>query len=245
MISPRMNHTATLLTDGKVLIVGGNGGPALPVTLDSAEIYDPVTDVWSPAANLPATRTLHTATLLANGDVLIAGGMTSSGAGTPPPSTVALNGLVYDPSTNTWTSTGNFQHPRESHTATLLSNGQVLMAGGTNQSGVLPTTELYDPVANRWSPAGVLLEARAWHTATLLPSGKVLIAGGSPNPSEVTNSAELYDPVTNTSAAAGTLITPRYNQSATLLSNGVVLLVGGWGNSLPPLVILASSELYW
>jgi N-acetylneuraminic acid mutarotase len=249
MTSPRISHTATLLPNGKVLIVGGTGGPAMPAPVDSAEIYDPATNTWSPAASLPAARTLHSATLLANGNVLIAGGVTPSGAGTPPPTTFALNGLVYDPSTNTWTSTGNFQHPREAHTATLLSNGQVLMAGGVDQSSVLAATELYDAVANTWSSAGALLGARAFHTATLLPRGKILFTGGitpnPPGPSVVTNSTELYDPVTNTSSTAGGLITPRSNQSATLLSNGVVLVVGGWGNSVTPLVILGSSELYW
>jgi N-acetylneuraminic acid mutarotase len=246
MTSARIYHTATLLSNGKVLIVGGTGGPAIPAPVDSAEIYDPATNIWSPAANLPAARTLHSATLLANGNVLIAGGWTPSGAGTPPPTTFALNGLVYDPSTNTWTVTGNLHAPRRGHTATLLSNGQVLIAGGVDQSSVLAATELYDAVANTWSSAGALLEDRAFHTATLLPSGKILFAGGSiPNPPGPSPSVELYDPVTNTSSATGSLITARDSHSATLLANGVVLVVGGYGSTGTPSVILGSSELYW
>jgi N-acetylneuraminic acid mutarotase len=235
MTSPRIYHTATLLPNGKVLVVGGTGGPSLPAPVDSAEVYDPVANSWSPATNLPAARTLHTATLLANGSVLIAGGETSGVA------SLALNGLVYDPSTNTWTSTGNLQHPRDSHTATLLSNGRVLITGGSDQSTQQASTELYELVANTWSSVGTLLVARASHTATLLPSGKILLAGGG-TPSGVTNSAELYDPSTNTSSAAGSLIAARDAHSATLLSNGVVLVVGGWGNSNSP---IRSAELYW
>jgi hypothetical protein len=119
----------------------------------------------------------------------------------------------------------------------------VLVAGGIDQNGFAPRTELYNPVANTWSAGGGLLTNRRAHTATLLASGKVLLAGGSsPGPSP-TNSAELYDPSTNTSSAAGSLVTGRSDHTATLLSNGVTLVVGGWGTSVT--LPLASSEFYW
>jgi N-acetylneuraminic acid mutarotase len=237
MSTTRVNHTATLLPNGKVLVVGGTGGgPVGP--LASAEIYDPVANTWSPAATLPAATYGHTATLLADGRVLIAGGTVLTG---PNSYALASSALVYDPSANTWASTGSLSHPRYQHTATLLSNGSVLITGGADGGvGVAAgTTEIYNPATNSWSPGGTLLAARESHTASLLPSGRILLAGGT---GPTTSSSELYDPATNTSVAAASLIAAGYLQSATLLSNGAVLVVGGRDSSDN---LIASPELYW
>ena len=121
---------------------------------------------------------------------------------------------------------GQPQHRTPDHTATLLPNGKVLVAGGYN-GGALTSAELYDPASGTWTATGSLNTARYDHTATLLPNGKVLVAGGISNGSDLT-SAELYDPASGTWTATGSLNTARYEHTATLLPNGKVLVAGGY-----------------
>ena len=142
--------------------------------------------------------------------------------------------------TNTWSAAGSLATARLSHTATLLPSGQVLVAGGGYNGGVLASAELYDPATNTWSAAGSLATARRLHTATLLPSGQVLVAGGYGNSGIPLGSAELYDPATNTWSAAGSLTTARLYHTATRLPSGQVLVAGGYNGS----AALASAELY-
>jgi alpha-tubulin suppressor-like RCC1 family protein len=130
--------------------------------------------------------------------------------------------------------------PREVSTATLLSNGKVLVTGGFGPSGKLASAELYDPDTNSWSPAGSMTAARAYHTATLLNSGKVLVTGGW-GTNAFLASCELYDPATNSWTPAGTLAEVRYGHTATSLASGLVLVTGGRGSTLGA---LASAELY-
>src|SRR5437016_3158178 len=143
MATARRNSTATLLQNGKVLVVGGNNGPALA----SAELYDPVTNIWSNAANMVSPRTHHSATLLQNGKVLVAGGFASvylpGSSGRP----VYSSPELYDPRTNTWSSAGQAAG-RFQHAATLLNNGKVLVAGGFDGFNALASAELYDPSTN-------------------------------------------------------------------------------------------------
>ena len=143
-----------------------------------------------------------------------------------------------------WTATGPLLTGRAYHTATLLSNGKVLAAGGvvvTNlfTTVMLSSAELYDPVAGTWSSAGLMTTGRVYHTATLLASGKVLVTGGS-NGTNVLASAELYDPLAGTWTLTGSMNTRRFNHAATLLPNGMVLVTGGNNGS----VTLSSAELY-
>src|SRR5438552_629043 len=132
--------------------------------------------------------------------------------------------------------TGSLATARNGHTATLLPNGKVLIAGGRNGNSGLASAELYDPASGTWTATGSLATARAFHTATLLPNGKVLVAGGG------NNSAELYDPASGPWSATGSLATARAFHTATLLLNGKVLIVAGEGNGAP--FVLASAELY-
>ena len=141
----------------------------------------------------------------------------------------------------TWAPTGNLNIARGSHTATLLLDGRVLVAGGYGFSGILASAELYDPGTGTWSPTGDLHTARYYHTATLLPNGMVLVAGGSGAGNNDLASAELYDPGTGTWSPTGSLHTARFDHTATL-SNGMVLVAGG-GNALTGLA-LATAELY-
>jgi hypothetical protein len=171
MAAGRFLHTATLLQNGKVLIVGG----ALTSTSDplaSAELYDPATGVFTTTGSMATAREQHTATLLADGKVLIAGGTTATGTGDLQPTATAE---VYDPSTGSFSAAGAMAAARSLHTATLLPSGNVLVAGGGDENS---TAELYDPATNSFSITGGMEIGRSGHTATLLPNGSVLVAGG-------------------------------------------------------------------
>src|SRR5437773_480322 len=142
----------------------------------------------------------------------------------------------------TWSSAGSMHDPRDGHTATLLSNGKLLIAGGcagpNGNSLGLASAELYDPATGTWTFTGSMTTARVEHTTTLLASGKVLVVGGS----RFGASAELYDPGTGTWALTDSNITARANHTATLLSSGEVLVAGGLTRSRDSAV--SSAELY-
>ncbi len=145
---------------------------------------------------------------------------------------------LYDPSAQTWSTTGSLATARFNHTATLLPGGQVLVAGGvTGGTNAIASAELYS--AGSWSSAGSMATAREVQTATLLGSGKVLVAGGYDGNGFVA-SAELYDPAGNTWSMTGSLANARNNDTATLLPGGSVLVAGGYGLAGP----LAAAELY-
>ncbi len=132
-------------------------------------------------------------------------------------------------SAGTFTATGDMSTPRFGHSATLLPNGNVLMAGGESNTGTAATAELYDPASGVFSATGSMIVARSGHSATLVPNGKVLIAGGRVIGSRILNSAELYDPATGIFTAAGEMTVPRAFHRAILLADGEVLMVGGDG----------------
>jgi len=204
MAAARRGHTATLLPNGKVLVVGGGR----ETVFASAELFDPATGTWSVTGSMASPRFDHTATLLPNGQVFVVGGG----------STVAER---YDPATGTWSPAGSMIAPRSRHTATLLSNGQVLVAGG-DSTGRL--AELYDPVTGTWSVTGAMRMYRTGgHSATLLPNGQVLVAGGD---YRIPSTAERYDPATGTWSLTGPMATFPHEGTATLLRNGQVLIPG-------------------
>jgi N-acetylneuraminic acid mutarotase len=223
----RFLHTATLLADGRVLVVGG--ADSITETsvnaLATAELYDPATGSWTATGPMIEARARHTATLLADGRVLVAGGSGSS-AGTDSLATVEL----YDPATGTWTATGNMIDARTYHTATLLPDGRLLVAGGGGLHGPqLASAELYDPGTGSWTATGTMVTDREGHTASLLQDGRVLVLGGSsapPTPSP-TATAELYDPASGSWSATGNMNGEHYGGTATLLDNGSVLVAGG------------------
>ena len=223
----RYGHTATALPNGTVLVAGGANDAELFSFVTSAELYDPAAGTWSATGNLNTERYHHTATLLPNGKVLVAGGYNWSFQS-------LSSAELYDPVTGTWSGTGSLNTDRTDHTATLLPNGRVLVAGGYNVRGngfnTINSAELYDPTTGTWTVTGNLSSARSDHSAVLLPNGKVLVAAGqifATLPLIALNGAELYDPATATWSITANLDTPRRGHTATLLPNGSVLVAGG------------------
>jgi len=223
MAEARQQFPAVLLPSGMVLVSGGLG--AAGTVLGGAELYDPTMGTWSPAGSLSVARFSHTATLLHSGEVLVTGGCTASTCSTD----TAVSEL-YDPATNSWSTTGSLSTARYYHTAVRLQSGEVLAIGGS--TGAATTScELYNPSTRTWSNAANTNVARYLNGATLLPDGKVLITGGTQSHYPI-NSAELYDPSANTWTLTGNMATGRYAHTATLLTDGTVLVAGGVGQPI-------------
>lgn len=221
-------HTATLLANGKVLIVGGTATKDGP-SLSSAELYDPSSGTFTATGSMNSARSWHTATLLQDGRVLVTGGVQEAEDYHP-----LFEAELYDPLSGTFTNRGSMTTGREEHTAVLLSNGLVLVAAGFGELySFRNTAELYTPSSGLFSDTAQMNDRRVRHTATLLQSGKVLITGGESG--DGTNivdlsSAELYDPssgTTGTFISTGSMTTEREWHAATLLSSGEVLVTGG------------------
>ena len=247
--APRYQHTATLLDNGMVLIAGGQGGASGYVILGSAELYNPATGIFTSTGSLTTPRYQHTATLLPSGMVLMAGGRNVSGN----QYVAVASAELYNPATETFTPTGSLDTAREEHTATLLNNGLVLIAGGYGSSGALGSAELYNPATGTFSyttggPSVGLNTARYLHTATLLNNGLVLMAGGSGplggGGYGPLASAELYNPANGTFTPTGNLTIVRTYDTATLLNNGLVLVAAGESVSSNQILPVASAELY-
>ncbi len=226
---------ATLLKNGKVLITG-----------NTAQLYDPVTDSFAPTGSYVGPFYYgpffypDTATLLQDGRVLIVGNAAGDGY------LYLEHEELYDPVTGTFKVTGkphtfgNGSDIWTAHTATLLPNGKVLLAGGVSEDfGYFSIAELYDPLTDTFTATANMTIARAGHTATLLPDGTVLVAGGQLYFSLI--DAELYNPATGTFSSTGYMTVARTGHSATLLFDGRVLTSGGVGASD---YWLASADLY-
>jgi hypothetical protein len=210
MTTPRAEHTATRLADGKVLIAGGSDGSQ---ALASAELYDPSAGTFTPTGDMTTARAGHRASLLSNGTVLIAGGV----AELPPQYNYLVRAEVYDPSTGTFAATGNMISSDIIY-STLLPDGRVFV-------GEYGNAEIYDPASGTFSltsayASSLFEEPPAGGDTpipTLLPNGRVLVG-----------ETELFDPQTNTFSVTGTLPTSgpipiRDLYTATLLTNGTVL----------------------
>jgi N-acetylneuraminic acid mutarotase len=251
----RYGHTATLLADGTVLVVGGigNDGSGFPTELFNAELYDPVNDEWSDAGfmvnaggySLP--RNGHTATLLADNTVLVVGGSygyydNNSNYQYAYRNDAQVFNSVINADRNYWKPAAAMSASRTAHTAVRLSSGKVLVMGGTNGTNSLNSAELYDPGTGQWSTSPAIMSlARASHTSTLLANGTVLVAGGKSSTGSSLAGADLYDSTGTSVSAAGAMATSRYGHTATLLTNGNVLVLGGYNSTTG---YLGSAELY-
>lgn len=244
LATPRYRHTATPLADGRVLVIGGrnSGGP-----LASAEVFDPVTEAWTSAGTLTTgPRYWHTATPLPDGRVLVAGGLSGRNVGNPGfcfcGELISLQSAeVWDPDTNVFTPVAPMGVARDSHTATLLNTGKVLIAGGYGES----SAELFDPADGSWTSTGTMSTSRMNHTANVLKKGKVLVTGGSQGGPCCADSAELYDPAAGTWSPTGTMGASRAGHSGTVLIGPqcATYPAPSWCNKL--LVVgLESAELF-
>lgn len=227
----RTDHQLTLLTDGRVLITGGNASSLSGAEIyDSAEIYNPTTNSFTLLTNrMNARRSRHVAALLPNGQVLIAGGHDHSG--THP------SAELFDPTTNTFVTTGDMIEPRSYFTITHLGMDMLLVAGGTFNL----KSELYDTTTGTFLSTGDLHFTRGLPTATLLNDGNVFVAAGSHN--GIKDNAEIYNSLTGIFTLVSDLMhTPRHRHSATMLDDGRVLITGGHPGS--PNMALQSAEIF-
>jgi Kelch motif/Galactose oxidase, central domain len=225
----------------------GLAGLAVTMLLAGAGSAAAQAGSWTLTGSMTATRTNATATLLQNGEVLVAGGNSAS-------SGALASTELYNPATGTWAPTGSMTTARYEQTATLLQNGEVLVVGGMNDTNSdLGTAEVYNPATGTWTATGSMASTPgAGATATLLPNGTVLVAGGCCTPAAgpgALASAQIYNPATNAWTATGSMSTGRYYATATLLGNGTVLVVGG-DNIVPDMNSgmgsspLTSAEIY-
>jgi hypothetical protein len=215
MSQARAYHTATLLDDGRVLIVGG------PSSTAATELFDPVSETFSAGPTMTSRRYLHTATKLPSGDVLIAGGSAN-------PGTLA-SVEIYRAATGTLERIADMPGPRAGHTATLLNDGTVLLVGGTDNVGRLSSAVIFNPATGTFAPTDSMNQSRIGHEATLLQDGTVLVSGGAPVSGTVSGSRsfmETYDPSTGLFETTHSMPAPRYFHTATQGGGGVMIFGG-------------------
>jgi Galactose oxidase, central domain len=228
MTTPRANAAAIRLRDGRVLICGGTATGEIGGVLSSAELFDPVARTFTPTGSMTVPRTGQTITMLRDGRVLLTGGDQNAGFRSQ-----LASAEIYDSATGTFSATGSMSTPREGHTATMLRDGRVLIAGGS-PNGVQTTgsAEIYDPSSGTFRRTGHLHQPRVAHVAALLGTGKVLIAGGGrggmPGGYISYDTAEMYDPATSSfTSVHAHMKSDRVGAAAVKLNDGRVLIVGG------------------
>lgn len=221
---PLLDHTATLLPDGRVLIAGGgyrtDGRPSMGQFGDQLlHLYDPLADTLRPAGTMSEARQGHTATLLGDGTVLIAGGSSVNVGGFHIWRTTHSSAEIFDPPTGRIVAAGKMHARRADHTATLLHDGRVLFFGGLPAGEAAPVAEIYDPATMSFTPLPT--EAMNWsgHTAALLPTGHVLLHGRL-----------VFDPWTG--ATRETRLPFRGAHTVTPLPDGTLLLFGGGATNM-------------
>lgn len=189
--APRGHATVTALADGSVLMVGGCADPRCTIVLADALRYDPVLNQWQLAGLMRAPRAGHSATLLADGTVFIAGGCQTAGCRD---STLDTTELFQPSGSPAFVEGPVMRSPRHHHTATMMENGLLLIAGGTDRiDSARGTAEVYLPVARRFTELPRMAMPRAYHIAVSLTSGKVLVGGGC-NAATCLPWAEVFDP---------------------------------------------------
>lgn len=228
MNSEHAFHTATTISDGKVLVTGGFDKTFIATS--SAEIYDPFLNSWTNVKQLPFRRAYHTAVLLNDGRVMLAGGLIRNGS-----SNISTNSVsFYNPFNDSWENAPSLNQAHTQHTMTLLKDGRVMVAGGETEDPNITftdTVEIWSPVTNTWTIAAHMFHKRRGHTATMLNDGRVLVAGGYGGPIDgkttYLNSAEIYDPNSDTWRMVESMNMARMLHSSVLTADGSVMVVGG------------------
>lgn len=210
------------LRNGKVLIAGGedNCGCSAYAT---AELFDPATGTWSYTNPMHAGRRHPVTVQLADGRMLYATGASDGCCGPR-----NLSSEIYDPSTGTWSLTGNVNIGRDGATGVLLRDGRVLMTGGGTQFGFATQSEIFNPTTGIWSLAASTTGTQLVEHMTTLRDGRVLIAGGADHAgTPYLTTTQLYDPASNTWSLTGSLNYARASAIQVLLPDGKVLIAGG------------------
>jgi len=213
---------AVTLPTGDVLVVGGDTGTfGAPVSSAVTEQYDPATNAWTELGALATARAFASTTLLANGDVLVAGGRGGSGA--------LGSAERFATDTSTWSSAGSMPGTTTNASAALLANGSVLVAGGENSASTpLPSSFEYAPTSNSWSTVGSLTVPRRDASAVTLPNGEVLVAGGVGISGSALSSSEVFDPTSNKWSATATMPFAAAQGVMAPVAGGDILFAGGF-----------------
>jgi Kelch motif len=234
---------SVLLSNGSVLVMGGCLNDCLGTATNSAELYNPTTGTFTATGLMVRARAEFGVTLLATGQVLVAGGCTAYDQNGCAATTTSAE--IYDPATGLWKATGALRAARFAVTATRLASGKVLVAGGATAAlDALNSSEIYDPTAKTWTLGPKMVLARSGYASIMLPTGKVLFMGGENINGVSINNAELYNPSTGRFTATGNMTATRVEHTAVLLANGKVLVSGGNNQTLGGVTPLASAELY-
>lgn len=235
LAEPRLHHTATLLADGRVLVVGGRGADGL-TTLASCELFEPKKMRWSRCASLGTARSHHAATRLLDGRVLVTGG-TNHDASAGQNRFVALaSAELYDPARDAWAPVAAMADARNGHTATLLLDGSVLVVGGAREQRVhLASVERYEPAKDAWRAEKPLAVPRWLHAAVRTSDGQVVVVGGRSNageggkgPGVSIADVERFEPQAAAWTTLPSMSEPRQRTAVVALpADGGVVVIGG------------------
>jgi hypothetical protein len=238
--SPREGPALVALHDGRALVTGGSTGEeAGPASYSSAYVFGPAKNTWTKTGLMSSARSALSAAVLDDGRVLVAGGYYADPAHGNLPAPVLDSSELWDPATGDWSTTGRMAHARFGASAVTLSDGRVLILGGSASLETAPvernSAEIYDPASGRWSPAGSLAQARIAPSLVALSDGGALVVGGliSEPPDDFgvfqhpTTSVERFDALTGAWSRTADVSVAAIGQAAIRLSDGQILVAGG------------------